>query len=372
MKRKNNKIIFLFFSLFVLSFVNNAYALFLDDDEKQSQKLQTQDRAPRSDEEQRVINIYKKCKDAVVFINTLKISNDPFDVFMGVEKKQGSGSGVVIDSQNGIVLTNLHVIQNASDIVISFNENEKTNAKLLGADKQYDIAVLQMLKYPTNIASISLGNSASLEVGQKVMAIGNPFGLSKTLTSGIVSSLNRTVKSPQGYLMKGLIQTDASINPGNSGGPLIDMQGKIIGLNTAILSSSGDSAGIGFAVPANYLKRILPELIQTGKVSRPDLGVVLVDTSQGVMVQRVEKGSPLLGKVYPAESEIVNGYMRGFVRDFSKADIIFSINGKRVYNKEDLDDIVSKIGANKEMEIVVKRGSLYAESRTIHATAVMQ
>ncbi len=327
---------------------------------------------PRSNEENRVINVYKKCKDSVVFISTVTISNDPFDVFMGNNLRRGSGSGVIIDDKKGIVLTNLHVIQNASDIVITISENEKTKAKLIGFDDQYDVAVLQMIKYPTTIRAIAFGDSAKIEVGQKVVAIGNPFGLSKTLTMGIISSLNRTIRNTNNFLMKGLIQTDASINPGNSGGPLLDMSGKIIGLNTAILSSSGDSAGIGFAIPINYLKRIIPELINTGKISRPDLGLVLVDTGQGVMIQRVENESPLLGKVYPAEREISERFMKGFVRDFSKADLIFSIDGVRVYNKEQVDEIVAKVGTSKEMEIIFKRGSVYGESRTVKIKAVLK
>ncbi len=364
--QKIYKLLIVLFIFFTICFVKNSFALFEDvsDDE-------ASDVAPRSKEEDRVINVYKQCKDSVVFISTVTISRDPFDMFMGNDLKRGSGSGVIIDSKKGIVLTNLHVIQNASDIVITISENEKTKAKLIGFDDQYDVAVLQMIKYPTTIKAIAFGNSAKIEVGQKVVAIGNPFGLSKTLTMGIVSSLNRTIRNPNNFLMKGLIQTDASINPGNSGGPLIDMNGKIVGLNTAILSNSGDSAGIGFAIPVNYLKRIVPELISTGKISRPDLGLVLADTGQGVMIQRVEEASPLLGKVYPAEREISDKFMRGFVRDFSKADLIFSIDGVRVYNKEQVDDIVAKVGTSHEMEIIFKRGSVYGESRTIKVKAVL-
>ncbi|MDD7473448.1 MAG: trypsin-like peptidase domain-containing protein [Bdellovibrionota bacterium] len=354
------KILFLFFLLFV-------NLLFLCDN-----AISSDLKAPRSEEELRTINIYKACKDSVVFISTLTISQDPFDMFMGQERKEGSGSGVIIDSKKGIVLTNLHVIQNASDLIITINEKEKTRAKLIGYDNEYDIAVLQMIKYPTTIKAISLGDSSTLEVGQKVIAIGNPFGLSKTLTTGVISNLNRTVRNPNNFLMKGLIQTDASINPGNSGGPLIDMGGRIIGLNTAILSSSGDSAGIGFAIPVNYLRRILPELINTGKVSRPDLGLVMVDTSQGVMIQRVEKQSPLVGLAYPAEIEIKDRFTRGFIRDFSKADLIYSIDGVRVYNKEQVDEIVAKAGTTKELKIVLKRGSIYAEDRVVKVKALLK
>lgn len=353
-------------------FVSLSLVFLLNINASFSDTLASNLKAPRSEEELRTINIYKSCKDSVVFISTLTISQDPFDMFMGVDRKEGSGSGVIIDSKKGIVLTNLHVIQNASDLVIMINEKEKTRAKLIGYDKEYDIAVLQMIKYPATIKAISLGDSSTLEVGQKVIAIGNPFGLSKTLTSGVISNLNRTVRNPNNFLMKGLIQTDASINPGNSGGPLIDMGGRIIGLNTAILSSSGDSAGIGFAIPANYLKRILPELINTGKVTRPDLGLVLVDTSQGVMIQRVEKESPLYGKAYPAEMEINDRFTRGFIRDFSKADLIYSIDGKRVYNKEQVDEIVAKAGTKKELSIVLKRGSVYAEDRKVKVKAILK
>lgn len=227
----------------------------------------------RSDEESRVIEVYKRVNEAVVFISTLS-RPDPFDFLPEFQYREGSGSGLIVNAEKGIILTNLHVIQDADKVEIFLADGRNYPARLLGHDAEYDLAVLQLLEAPKKLTALSFGDSSQLEVGQRVLAIGNPHGLDRTLTQGIVSSLNRTVRNPNNYLMRGLIQTDAAINPGNSGGPLLDVDGRVIGITTAILSKSGDSAGIGFAVPINQIARILPELITTGRVLRPKLGWV--------------------------------------------------------------------------------------------------
>lgn len=309
----------------------------------------------KSESESRIIDIYKNTNSSVVFISTVTLTVDPFTFYRDIKPQEGSGSGIIVDAKQGIIVTNLHVIQNAHKISIQISNNKKLSAKLLGYDEEYDLAVLQLNNIPKDIEAIRFGDSSNLEIGQQVLAIGNPFGLDRTLTTGIVSSLHRTVRSPSGSLMDDLIQTDASINPGNSGGPLIDMSGRLVGINTAILSQSGDSAGIGFAVPINQIKRILPELIKNGKVLKPYFGWVLVDTTQGPMVRRVIPNSPASKSgVVAIERFVSNVFVKGYVRDFSRADVILSCNGKSVNTVEEILDIVSNNRDKKIFKFTLK------------------
>ncbi len=328
--------------------------------------------ALRSPIEDRTIAVYKAASEAVVFISTVTLTVDPFDWFSEIRPQRGAGSGIIVDSKKGIILTNLHVIQDAQSIQIMLADGQAYKARLLGYDNQYDIAVLKLTNPPANLVSIPFGDSTQLEVGQGVLAIGNPFGLNRTLTSGIISSLDRTVKSPSGTLMKGLIQTDAAINPGNSGGPLLDMDGRLIGINSAILSQSGDSAGIGFAVPVQQIRRILPELIATGKVRRPDLGWVLVDTNQGPMVRRVAEGSPAeKAGVQPIERIVENVFVRGYVRDIERADLILKVNGKRVYGRNEVEELIAE-SAGRPLSFTFARGGLQGPQRTVEIKPVLR
>jgi S1-C subfamily serine protease len=312
--------------------------------------------ATRTEEEQRTISVYKRASEAVVFITTISLAADPNDFFMEVQPKEGTGSGLVIDGEKGIILTNLHVIQDAQRIEISLADGKNYSARLVGFDQEFDIAVLQLKNPPANLASLNFTDSSKVEVGQRVIAIGNPFGLGRSLTTGVVSSLDRTVKSPTGTVMRGLIQTDAAINPGNSGGPLLDSDGRVIGINTAILSQSGDSAGIGFAVPINQIQRVLPELIKTGKVLRPKLGWMLVDTNQGPMIRRVIQDGPAdSAGLQPIERRVEQGFVRGFVRDFDRADLILEVNGQKVLTADEVDAAV-QASEGKEIKLLVQRG----------------
>jgi S1-C subfamily serine protease len=323
-------------------------------------------RARRSPEEQQTIDIYKRAELGVVFITTISLSVDPFDVFPEVQQREGSGSGVVVDATRGIVLTNLHVIQDAHRIEISLASGAVVPAKLLGLDDEFDIAVLRLVDPPADLVAIPFGDSSLVEVGQRVLAIGNPFGLDRTLTAGIISSVNRTVKGNQGRLMRGLLQTDAAINPGNSGGPLLDMEGRLLGINSAILSQSGDSAGIGFAVPINQIKRVLPELIATGKVLRPKVGWILIDTLQGVMVRRVIAGSPAEASgIQPIEREVQRGLFWGLIRDFSRADVIVRVNDRPVRTREEVEQIISELTPGQRLTLRVRRGSARGPEREI-------
>ena len=321
------------------------------------------DRAPRSREEQQTIDIYKRSNGAVVFITTKTLA---LDFYSGLHHQEGTGSGVIVDGKRGIILTNFHVIQEASRIEVSLANGSVHQAKLVGLDPEDDLAVLRLVNPPAKLAEIKLGDSSQLEVGQRVYAIGNPFGLNSTLTTGIISSLNRTIRSPSGYKLKDLIQTDAAINPGNSGGPLIDTRGEIIGLNTAILSRSGDSAGIGFAVPVNRIRRVLPELVAIGKVLRPVLGWSLVDTDQGPMVYGVEPSGPAARAGVRGILRKVEGvFVSGYVEDFERADLVSGINGERVYTKDQLEDIISQLSPRKPINLQLRRGGAQGRTREV-------
>lgn len=328
--------------------------------------------ATRSDEEQRIIDIYKATNEAVAFITTISLVVDPNDLFLEVQPREGTGSGIVVDARKGIILTNLHVIQHADKIEISLADGQNYRARLVGTDQELDIAVLQLRDPPTHLTAMTFGDSSKLEVGQRVLAIGNPFGLNRTLTEGIVSSLDRVVRHPSGTVMKGLLQTDAAINPGNSGGPLIDLDGRLIGINTAILSQSGDSAGIGFAVPINQIRRVLPELIATGKVLRPKLGWILADTNQGPMVRRVSPNGPAaLAGLAPIERPVQDIFLQGFIRDYAHADLIVAVNGKAVTTADEVEDIVAQSDASKEIVLTIRRGGQQGHDREVSLKPVL-
>ena len=327
----------------------------------------------RTEDEQRTIDIYRQANESVVFISTVTLTMDPFDFLPEVHPREGSGSGVLVDGEQGIILTNLHVIENAHSIEIVLADGQSYRARLLGHDAELDLAVLQLINPPGSLVALPFGDSNSLEVGQRVLAIGNPHGLERTLTTGIVSSLNRTVRNPNNFLMKGLIQTDAAINPGNSGGPLIDLSGRLIGLNTAILSSSGDSAGIGFAVPINQIKRVLPELVATGRVLRPKFGWLLIDTDQGPMVRRVASGGPAdQAGVQPIERSVASVFFRGFVRDFERADLIVAVNGRKIQSSDEIYDIVGQLDGNEPVTFSMKTGDINGLQREVEITPVLQ
>ncbi len=320
-------------------------------------------KVPKSNYEKQTIDVYKRTNEAVVFITTVSFT---FDMLSGITPENGTGSGVIVDSEKGIILTNLHVLQNAKRVEVSLANGGVQPARLLGIEPDLDIAVLGLIEPPPGLVSVPFGNSSNLSVGQSVIAIGNPFGLDRTLTAGIISSLNRSIRREDTYVMRGLIQTDASINVGNSGGPLLDMGGNLIGINTAILSRSGDSAGIGFAVPINQIKRILPELIATGRVLKPDFGWVLVDTNQGAMVHQVLPNSPAeRAGVQPILRKLDGSFITGYVKDFAQADIITSVAGKSVNSKEEIEDIISELGLKNGVKFEIRTAAASAKSRIV-------
>jgi S1-C subfamily serine protease len=253
-----------------------------------------------TEDEKNNIAVYEKVADGVVNVTSTAIQ---MDFFFNAFPTQGSGSGSVIDTK-GQILTNHHVVANAQKLEVTLADGSKWPAKLIGSDPDSDLAVIKIDAPKEKLKIIPMGDSKNLKIGQKVLAIGNPFGLQRTLTTGIVSSLGRTIRSESGTLMEDIIQTDAAINPGNSGGPLLNSEGEIIGINSAIISPSGGSVGIGFAIPVNTAKKVAPQLIAKGYVSYPWIGATIqslipevanflkIKVDRGAMIAEVVKGGP--------------------------------------------------------------------------------
>jgi len=253
-----------------------------------------------TEEEKNNISVYEKAADGVVNITSIAVQ---MDFFFNPFPSQGSGSGSIIDMR-GHILTNHHVVANAQKLEVTLADESKWPAKLIGSDPDSDLAVIKIDAPRDKLRVLPMGDSKGLRIGQKVLAIGNPFGLERTLTTGIISSLGRTIRSEAGTLMEDIIQTDAAINPGNSGGPLLNSDGEIIGINSAIISPTGGSVGIGFAIPVNTAKRIYPELISKGYVTYPWIGATIqslipevanylkLKVERGALIAEVVRGGP--------------------------------------------------------------------------------
>jgi putative serine protease PepD len=311
-------------------------------------------------DEKNSIEVYKTSSPGVAFINTTSYVQNWFG---DVEEGRGSGSGSVIDTQ-GHILTNYHVVEGASKLTVSFGGEKVYPAKLVGSDPDTDLAVIQIETPAEGLTVIPFGDSGALTVGQKVLAIGNPFGLDRTLTTGVISGLQRPIRSrptqsaPQGRLIEGAIQTDASINPGNSGGPLLDKYGRMIGINSQILSPAGGSVGVGFAIPVSIAKRVVPQLLQFGEVKRPKLGIDtrdvnrLVDNGaslpiqEGLLVVRVAPGGS-------AEKAGLKGLSQSATRDVILGDIITGMDGQKIKDQDDLFRQLDKkqIGDTVQIEV---------------------
>jgi S1-C subfamily serine protease len=285
-------------------------------------------------DEQSTIELFQQESPSVVYITTSTVGRDRFSL-NAVEIPQGAGSGFIWDEQ-GHIVTNFHVIQNASSAQVMLNDRTAVNARLVGVSEDYDLAVLKIDVPSGDLRPIDVGTSKDLQVGQKVFAIGNPFGLDQTLTTGVISGLGREIPAPTGRPIQGVIQTDAAINPGNSGGPLLDSAGRLIGVNTAISSPSGAYAGVGFAVPVDTVQRIVPELIRDGRITRPGLGVRLVDDQfverlglQGAMIQDVADDSAA-ARAGLQPTTIEGG------RNVRWGDLITHVDGRPLQNRGDL------------------------------------
>jgi S1-C subfamily serine protease len=295
-----------------------------------------------SADEQVNIRVYAAVNRSVVNITTSAEGLGPF----GEEVSSGSGSGFLVDRE-GRIVTNFHVVEGAESVQVTLHDGASHDADVIGVDPSNDVAVLQIRDRPeTPLVPVVMGDSASLLVGQKVLAVGNPFGLERTLTTGIVSALDRTMKARNGRQIKGIIQTDAAINPGNSGGPLLNARGEVIGMTTAIISQVGQSAGIGFAVPMNAIARILPQLVRYGKVIRADLGLRRVlKTDAGLLVGELVEGGPAeragIRPIRLRVERVGRFLMRRL--DPDSADIIVAIDGKRVTS---FDELLTEVEAH--------------------------
>ena len=323
--------------------------------------------APRTENEQQTIDVYKRANEAVVYISTRAEVSD----FFGVQEQEGSGSGVIIDSAKALVVTNSHVIAGAQQILVTLADGQTYDVRLIGEDSDNDMALLQIINPPAKLVAAELGSSSTLEVGQRVFAIGNPFGLNRTLTTGIISSLGRSIRSESGKVIQDIIQTDAAINPGNSGGPLLDSAARVIGINTAILSRTGQSSGIGFSIPVNTLISVVPQLLKYGKVLRPKIGVVLVDTDAGPAVLYVQPNSPAEeAGIVGARKLIRRGALVGYVNDFSNADFVLEINGKTVRTKDEANNALSRVEPEKELELKLRTG-LGRKTKTVQLKPIL-
>ncbi len=305
-------------------------------------------RGPLAADEQAHIEIFRRSSPSVVHITSLGAQRDLFS--MNVQQvPRGTGTGFVWD-ERGHIVTNFHVIQGANGARVTLADQSSFDARLVGAFPDRDLAVLRIDAPKDKLPPIALGSSRDLQVGQRVYAIGNPFGLDQTLTTGIVSALNREIESFNSRTIRGVIQTDAAINPGNSGGPLLDSAGRLIGVNTQIASPSGASAGIGFAIPADEVNRIVPRLIRDGRFLRPALGV----TAGSPQLQRglnLPKGVVVVGvgADSPAARAGLQAFRRGSRGEVVAGDVITAINDEAV---ADLDDMLALLERRQPGETV--------------------
>jgi S1-C subfamily serine protease len=299
------------------------------------------------------VRVYKMANRAVVNISRTTDN----DLFFNVVPEQGIGSGVII-SEEGYILTNFHVIENANAIKVTLWDGTTLRGALVGQDPSNDLAVIKIeVPKGMRLTITPFGDSSKLEVGRRVFAIGNPFGFDRTMTTGIVSSLGRTLKSENNRIIKGVIQTDAAINPGNSGGPLLDSSARLIGINTAILSKSGQSAGIGLAIPANIAKRIIPELIAHHFVSRPEIGLQCIETDGALRVAYVDPDGAAGKAGLTGPKVVLYKLPAGVIQmvDNSLADIITAVDSVVVKSNDDLLSYIEQKKAGQVVTLTVLR-----------------
>jgi protease Do-like 1, chloroplastic len=305
------------------------------------------------DEEKLTIRLFRSASRSVVHITNLAVQQDIFS-FNLLQIPQGTGSGFIWDPA-GHIVTNFHVIQDAQAAKVTLADQSTWDARLVGVEADKDLAVLKIDAPRDKLQPIPLGTSGDLAVGQQVLAIGNPFGLDQTLTTGIISALGREIQSVTGRPIQGVIQTDAVINPGNSGGPLLDSAGRLIGVNTAIYSPSGTSIGIGFAVPVDTVNRIVPQLIRFGRVARPTLGIRSAEDQlaeslglDGVLVLDVEDGGPAArAGIRPTRQDPTGRIELG--------DIVVAIDGQPVHNSNDLYTLLDRHDIGDTVTVTVSR-----------------
>lgn len=307
-----------------------------------------------TEDERNNIEVFEAASDSVVFVTNTRYRRDFFS-FNVYETPQGSGSGFVWD-KTGTIVTNYHVIQQADRITITLSDNSTWQANVIGRAPEKDLAVLKIDAPADKLHPIQRGNSSDLKVGRKVLAIGNPFGLDTTLTVGVVSALGREIKSVSGRRIRDVIQTDAAINPGNSGGPLLNSSSQLIGVNTAIFSPSGASAGVGFAIPVNTVIKTVTQLIEYGRIVRPIMGIEPAPDSwarrygiKGVVVVAVTAG-------LPAAQAGLEGMKRTRSGDLLLGDVIIGIDGEAVSSNDDLMELLERHKPGDSVSVTTQRG----------------
>ena len=309
-------------------------------------------------DEKNTIDIFRNAAPSVVYITSIAVRRNLFSLNV-YEIPQGTGSGFIWDKQ-GRIVTNYHVISDASRLEVTLADHSSWKAVLVGAAPDRDIAVLQISAPADKLRPLAIGESKNLLVGQKVFAIGNPFGLDQTLTTGIVSALGREITAVTGRTIHDVIQTDAAINPGNSGGPLLDSAGRLIGVNTAIFSPSGGSSGIGFAVPVGEVNRVVPQIISKGKMLRPGLGLTLANRNltaelglEGVLVLKVLPGSTAEKAGLRGTTQVRDGLVVG--------DIILAVDGKEVVDYDSLRDELERHEVGETVTLTLLRDAATVE-----------
>jgi len=315
-----------------------------------------------TEEESINVRIYRQASPAVANILTKATE---YDFFMDAVPVEGAGSGFVIDPR-GYILTNYHVVAGAQSIDVVLGDKSHHPAKFIGADQRNDVALIKIDPKGKQLVALPLGDSSTLQVGQKVLAIGDPFGFQSTLTTGVVSALGRTVQTSDTTFIDDAIQTDASINRGNSGGPLIDTHGDVIGINSAIYTPSGTTAGIGFAIPINTAKLIANDLMTEGRVRRAYLGVRTIPVAgwlsealdlpvqEGLLVEQTTKGSPAAAAGIHGGDKVAQAGMR---RIIIGGDVIVGIEGQKVSNQFDIDYILNRKRPGDTVTITLYRGA---------------
>lgn len=314
-----------------------------------------------TDDEAINVRVYRQTSAAVANILTKATE---YDFFMDPVPVEGAGSGFVIDSR-GYILTNFHVVQDAQSIEVVLGDQSRYPAKFVGADQRNDVALLKIEPKGKALVTLTLGDSSKLQVGQKVLAIGNPFGFQSTLTTGVVSALGRTVQTSQTTYIDEAIQTDAAINRGNSGGPLIDSHGEVIGINSAIYTPSGTTAGIGFAIPVNTAKRIAHDLMTEGRVRQAFFGTRTLEVGgglaealdlpvqEGLMIEEVTKGGPAAAAgLHGGDREVMAGMRRIVIG----GDVIVAIDGQKIATTFDMNVVLNRKRPGDKVTVTIYRG----------------
>lgn len=317
--------------------------------------------------ETKTIDIYRRAVPSTVNVSNIKLAKNFY--YGEVEIPQGQGSGFVWDGE-GHIVTNFHVVQGGNNFVVTFyNDPKQYHAKLVGTAPDKDIAVLKLAEKPAKLSPISVGDSKTLLVGQYSFAIGSPFGLDYTLTTGVISALGRKIDGIGGVKINDMIQTDAAINMGNSGGPLLNSSGQLIGMNTVIFSTSGSSAGLGFAVPVDTIKMIVPQLITHGKVIRPGLGIGIVPDSMKTRLTGNTKG--LIISYIDEKGSAAKAGLKGMTQDqFGRVyigDIILGIDGKDVNSLDDIYQILETKKIGDQVDVKYRR-----EGKTLTTKITLQ